>query len=123
MIDINIVSENKNDAIIDNPLELFLQEVLMAVTNNQYDVFDLKSPIKLKRYVFSVFVNENEIKNDILRFIADNCHHASYFKHDVEVRIMKSKNDTDLIHVILHVYTTNAEGNETDNIQQFIIGQ
>lgn len=123
MIDINIVSEDNKDAILDNPLELFFQEVLMAFTNNQYDTFDLKNPIKLKRFVFSIFVNESEIKTDILSFIAENCYHASHFKHDVEVRLMKSKQDGDLLHVILHVYTTNAEGNESDKIQQFIIGQ
>lgn len=87
--------------MLSNPLELFMQELEMAIKMNPTDVYAKPSSIDLMTYVFNRYITKQRVISDITRYVAENCEHASYFNWTVDV-------DTTVIsgHRILHILFT-----------------
>ena len=96
--------ENKNYKeynILTNPLELFMQELELAIKMGPTDVYNNPSSIDIRTYVFNRYITKQRVISDISKYVIENCEHASYFNWDVDV-------DSTVIngHRILHIIFT-----------------
>lgn len=120
-IDLNLHAgepEQILDNLITNPLQLFFQEIELAVKINLDEIWGINSSINLKKYLFNRYITINQIKEEITTFISRNCQHASEFVHTCDVEFLKIDNK-DLVYILVKVYDTE---NNSEFINKFLVG-
>lgn len=120
-IDLNLHAgepEQILDNLITNPLQLFFQEIELAVKINLDEIWGINSSINLKKYLFNRYITINQIKEEITTFISRNCQHASEFVHSCDVEFLKIDNK-DLVYILVKVYDTE---NNSEFINKFLVG-
>lgn len=87
--------------MLTNPLELFMQELELAIKMNPTDVYNNPSSIDLMTYIFNRYITKQRVISDITNYVVGNCEHAKYFNWDLDI-------DTIVIngHRILHIQFT-----------------
>lgn len=117
MIDINLTT-NSGNVLITNKLELFFQEVALAVKIGPTDIWGVTTSIDLTNYLFNQYVTTNQIQNEITRFITDNCSMASEFQYSIEVELL-NVDDKELVYILFKVFDFE---NNSDIVQKFLLG-
>lgn len=120
-IDLNLHAgepEQILDNLITNPLQLFFQEIELAVKINLGEIWGINTFINLKKYLFNRYITINQIKEEITTFISRNCQHASEFIHTCDVEFLKIDNK-DLVYILVKVYDTE---NNSEFINKFLVG-
>lgn len=119
--DLNLNSIDKIDSILTDPLELFFQEVRLALAIAPNEIWGVKDGINLKRYLFNQYVTVTQIKNEVYNFISTQCQHASDFSYELSVSFLTHENK-DLIYILMNVYTLDSEGISQTFKEKFILG-
>lgn len=120
-IDLNLHAgepEQILDNLITNPLQLFFQEIELAVKINLGEIWGINTSINLKKYLFNRYITINQIKEEITTFISRNCQHASEFIHTCDVEFLKIDNK-DLVYILVKIYDTE---NNSEFINKFLVG-
>ncbi|MCK9415449.1 hypothetical protein M0Q97_02175 [Candidatus Dojkabacteria bacterium] len=120
-LDINFLGEDKNDNIITDPLELFMQEIFLAMQTAPFSIWGVTESINISRYVFNKYVTITQIRNEILTFIGKNCAHAKMFNYSLTVDIINS-DGKDLVYITMKVIAPTLDKSEQEYIQKFLLG-
>ena len=89
--------------MLTNPLELFMQELEIAIKMGPTDVYNNPSTIDLMNYIFNRYITKQRVISDISNYIVENCEHAKYFNWDVDVDAIVI-NGHRILHIIFTVY-------------------
>ena len=84
-LDINLNGTEREDTVLTNPLELFMQEIELAVKLAPNEIWGVSEAVNIARYVYSKFVSTTQVRNEITSFITRHCQHASSFNFVVTV--------------------------------------
>lgn len=121
MLDFNLnYQENSDKNILTNSLELFLQEIQIALHTAPGDIWGTKYSLNTKRYLFNQFITKYQIQSELIAFIAQFCHHAQFFTYVIEVFVERIDSE-ELIYVKVDIYP-----DASDNIpvtQHFLLGE
>lgn len=122
-IDLNLSnSDFPEDNVLTQPLELFFQEIEIAVQTGLGQIWGVKDSINLHRYLFNRYVTITQIRNEISNFIGKNCQHANVFPYVVSVDMIKGIDKKELIYITVKVNSQNQFGEAEDFLQKFLIG-
>lgn len=94
---------SKDDNILSLDIELFLQEVELAIKMEPTDVYGHYGTFSLYNYVFSQFVTEGEIIDAITEHIKDNCFHSYLFNWEVEVEFVTTAQRNSILLIKMYV--------------------
>lgn len=91
--------------VLHTPLDLFLQEIELAMQMGATDVYGIKNNFVLSDYVFSRFISEVEFVSRLNKHIIDNCAHAGIFSWKIECEL-NNANHQGVLYVL---FTIDAE--------------
>lgn len=120
-IDLSLHGTNINDSIIDEPLELFFQEIELAMQIGPNEIWGIKDAINLKRYLFNQYITITQIKNEISNYVTKHCQHAADFGYNISVETIKNSNK-DLIYIVFNVLANDQNGVGQTFLQKFLLG-
>lgn len=122
-IDLNLHSTNKQDNVITNQLELFFQEVEVAVKTFPGDVWNVTNFLNVNRYVFNRYISITQIRNEIMNYIENNCASASKFNWNCIVKLYSAKDTPgqkgDLVYIEV---TVDKDSNDGQFVNKYILG-
>lgn len=122
-IDLNLHSTSKQENMITNQLELFFQEVEIAIKTFPGDVWGVTNFLNINRYVFNRYISITQIKNEIMNYIENNCACASKYNWRVNVKLYSAKDTPgqkgDLVYIEL-VVDRDAESGQFVN--KYVLG-
>lgn len=102
VIDLNLHYTNHNDSVLTSRIELYIQEIELAIKMLPNDLWGVKYSLDTNRYIFNQYITLNQIKNEISNFIAENCYHTIYFQTDYAIKITNVEGK-DLIYLLLEI--------------------
>lgn len=119
MIDLALNTDGSlENNFTDDPFHLFIQELAVIFSLDETDFYGFPRVLNLKKYVFSKNLSNNQISDEIRKFVIDNCEHSAYMKWDVNTNFIKTPDSRDIVYIIFNIYKNNGEV-YTD---QFVIG-
>ncbi len=121
-VDLYLHGTGIHENILWHPLELFLQEIELAMQIAPNEIWGIKDSVNLSRYVFNKYVTITQIRNEITNYVSKNCQHASYFQYTISVEMLKNSNGTDLIYIVFSVDALNQDNMNQTYIQKFLLG-
>lgn len=121
-LDLYLHGTSMNDNILSKPLELFFQEIELAIQIGPNEIWGMSDAINLSRYLFNQFVTVTQIRNEITNYVVKNCQHASSFPYIISVETLKNNNGSDLIYIAFKVSALDQNGNPQDYMQKFLLG-
>lgn len=101
---------SKDDNILTSDIELFLQEVELAIKMEPTDVYGHYNTFSLQNYVFSQFVTEGEVIQKITEHIQNNCYHSYLFNCNVDVKFESTSQRNSML--IIKFYINGAKPSE-----------
>lgn len=116
-IDFNLSFDSEN-VMITNPLELFLQEVRLAIVIGPEELWGFKDSIPLTKYLFNKYITVNKINSELTEFIGLYCEHAKYFEYSITTTLHSIDNN-EFILIQLEILNVDSE----PIIKKFILGQ
>ena len=120
-IDLFLHGQSIHENILTNPLELFFQEIELAIKIAPNEIWGISESINISRYVFNKYVTITQIKNEITTYINRNCQHSSEFNFDVSVEMIKD-NYKDLIYIVVKILAENESNKIEEFLQKFLLG-
>lgn len=114
-------NENKNNNILESSLELFMQELEIAVKMMPADVWGIKNFLDINKYVFSQYVTLSQVINDITDYVIYNCQHASYHQWHVNAEFVEVENK-DFLHIMFSIQDINESGISEEFKVKFLFG-
>jgi len=121
-IDLYLHGSTKDDLILSEDLELFFQEIELAVQTAPNEIWGISESINLNRYLFNQYITITQIKNEISNYVSKNCQHASYFNYSISIENLENLNNKDLIYIVFNVDAKDQNGNNQQYRQKFLIG-
>lgn len=110
------------DAIISEPILLFIQEIEIAIKLAPYDLWCKFNTPNIQRYVFNRFISTNKIKNGISAYIANECSQATNFVYEVEAYFLFNENKkSDILYIQVRIFDTNYS--QLLSTQNFMAGE
>lgn len=89
--------------MLTNPLELFMQELEIAIKMKPTDVYAKPSSVDLMTYVFNRYITKQRVISDITTYVIENCEHANYFDWKVDVDAMVISGHR-ILHIVFTIY-------------------
>jgi len=121
-VDIYLHGNSISDNILIQKLELFVQEIELAVQIGPNEIWGINESINLNRFLFNQYVTVTQIRNEISNFIAKNCYHASDFTYNISVETLKNSGTNDLIYIVCSVNAEDQNGNPQTYPLKFLLG-
>lgn len=100
LVDINISFKPSNSIekpLLTNNLELFLQEIYLAVRIAPGEIWGVFEAIDLNQYVFNRYITTNFINSEITKFISNNCSQSDNFNYQIDSEIKLDDYNNELI--------------------------
>lgn len=91
-----------NTSILDDRLSLYIQEIELAVRIGPKQLWGVKTCLHTEKYIFNQYITLNQIKNEMLTFITNECYHSQYFNTNIAAGIYRI-NNKDMIYVLLEI--------------------
>lgn len=107
--------------IIDNTLELFLQEIEIAVKIAPGEIWGIYESININRYVFNQYVTLSQVKNELVSYIQRNCHHASKYPWVIDAQFLNIDGKS-ILYIIVQITRVNDVGISENFFQKFLLG-
>ena len=120
-IDLYLHGTNINNSILTEELELFFQEIEIALQTGPNEIWGIGEAINLNRYLFNKYVTITQIKNEISTYVSNNCQHSTSFNYTISVETINEGNK-DIIYILFTVDAKNADGENQQYLQKFLIG-
>jgi len=120
-LDLFLHGETIHENILTNPLELFFQEIELAIKIAPNEIWGIVDAINISRYVFNKYVTITQIKNEITTYINRNCQHSSDYNFDVSVETIKA-GYKDLVYIVVKVLAQNEKNEIQEFLQKFLLG-
>lgn len=108
-----------SDGILDDPFELFMQEIELAFTIYVSEIWNITGDMNLKRYIFSRYVSVSDIRNEIKSFIDSNSQFSMNFQYNIGVEIIPSDRG-DMIYITFDV---KSDEKTYQTVKKFLIGK
>jgi hypothetical protein len=121
-VDLYLHGTSIDENILTQSLELYFQEIELAIQIGKNEVWGVSSSIDLKRYLFNHYVTLTQIKNEISTYLSLYCEHYKYFPTSITAETIKNSNGSDLIYIVVTVSATDENGVKQDYKQKFLIG-
>lgn len=121
-LDFFLYGTNQENSILTEPLELFFQEIELAIKLMPNSVWGIKDSINLNRYLFNRYVTLTQVRNEITSYIAKNCQHASLFPYTITTDMIKSVDNKELIYIVVTVDSIDINGIQQSYSQKFLLG-
>ncbi len=121
-IDLYLHSNKIENSILTEKLELFFQEIELAVQTGPNEIWGISESINLSRYLFNQYITITQIKNELSNYISKNCQHATDFTYNISVETLKGEDSKDLIYILFNVDAKDQNGNNQEYQQKFLIG-
>lgn len=118
MLDINLISLEKETNILENKIELFFQEIAVLLDKGITDFYGVPYIVNLEKYIFSKYVTTSEVKYELVQYVKENCPSNYLCEWSVDVDYVKGKLDNDILYIRFNV---NHDGEIYTN--QYLIGQ
>lgn len=114
-------SGTKLNNILENSVELFMQELELAVKMLPSDVWGIKDFLNINRYVFSQYITLTQVINDITDYVTYNCQHAS--EHNWEVNAeFATVEGRDFLLIMFTIHDVNEKGISEAFKVKFLMG-
>ena len=120
-LDLFLHGETIHENILTNPLELFFQEIELAIKIAPNEIWGIVDAINISRYVFNKYVTITQIKNEITTYINRNCQHSSDYNFDVSVETIEA-GYKDLVYIVVKVLAQNEKNEIQEFLQKFLLG-
>jgi hypothetical protein len=117
-VDINLEGTGLQDNVIVNPLELFFQEIQLAISIGPDGSWGSRDSVDITKYLFNQYVTMNQIQNEVSAFITQYCSQARNFQWTMETQLL-SVSGKDLIYIQVTVYSS---GQDKNFVQKFLLG-
>lgn len=88
-LDLNLHGTEKDDNILSSEVELFFQEIELAIKMEPTAVYGHYGTFSLQNYVFTQFANETDIISTVTEHIKNNCYHSYLFNWNVDCLIQE----------------------------------
>ncbi len=108
-IDINLHGDETGFLMIEHPIDLFFQEVELAVKIIEREIWNIPEGLDIEKYVFNKYVSFNQIETEVKNFIEEYCEHASEYIWDCKVSIMNNE------YLIINFTIKDEHGDELTN--------
>lgn len=115
-LDLNLYGDSKESNIINSGLELFFQEIDIAMKSAPNEIWGIASGINLGRYVFNKYVTLTQIRNEITNHIGNNCQHSTLFQYSITADSINA-DSKDMIYITMKV-----ESEDQQYTQKFLLG-
>ena len=120
---------NQENTVIDNSLQLFLQEVELAVKMEPGDVWGIYDAIDVSKYVFNQYITVYQVKSEMETYIAKNCEHSALFDWEVNPELIEIESmSIPALHINFKVHLSNRNDPSIDDdtiqtvTQTFLVG-
>ena len=117
-VDLNLAFEDESKNVITSKLELFLQEIYLALMIAPMEIWGIKDSIDLNQYLFSKYITESFIGAEIASYIGKHCAHSSEFTYDINAEIAPDNHGNDMVLISATIY--NVDGSKI--LKQFVLG-
>lgn len=117
-VDLNLAFDDESINVITNKLELFLQEIYLALMIAPMEIWGIKDSIDLNQYLFSKYITESFIGKELQSYISKHCAHSSEFTYDVIAEIAPDNHGNDMVLISMTIY--NADGSKI--LKRFVLG-
>ena len=116
------VDTNQENTVIDNSLQLFMQEVELAIKMEPGDVWGIYDSIDVSKYVFNQYVTLHQVKSEIETYIANNCEHSALFDWEVYPELIEIESmSIPALHINFTVNLTNRSDEDGSDVDDEII--
>jgi len=115
-LDLNLHGDSKESNILNTPLELFFQEIELAMKTAPNEIWGIGEGINLSRYVFNKFVTLTQIRNEITNFIGKYCEHANVFQYNITAETITT-DKKDMVYI-----TMTVDSEQEQYKQKFLLG-
>ena len=112
----------KNFNVLYNPIEMFMQEIEIAIKMAPGEVWGIFSAIDITQYVFSQYITAAQVKQEVSSYIIENCVSASKYPWDIEVVMIENKDSNKLLHIIVTVNVVDSKGASEEFKSTFVLG-
>jgi hypothetical protein len=120
-IDISFLPNGSVNVITD-PLELFLQELFLAIQSGSDAIWGIPESINLNRYLFNKHLTITQIQNEIKTYVLHHCSMCTVFNWDVKASFKNiDGNDIILIEFKINVPIKDSPGDYEEVLQHFLI--
>lgn len=120
---------NQENTVIDNSLQLFLQEVELAVKMEPGDVWGIYDAIDVSKYVFNQYITVYQVKSEMETYIVNNCEHSALFDWEVNPELIEIESmSIPALHINFKVHLSNRNDPSIDDdtiqtvTQTFLVG-
>jgi hypothetical protein len=117
-VDISLNGTGITDNVITNNLELFFQEIQIAISVGPDGAWGSRDSIEISKYLFNQYVTVNSIQNEVQAFITHYCSQASVFQWTMQTQILNIQGK-DLIYIEVTVV---AGSSNTKFVQKYLMG-
>ena len=101
---------SKDDNVLTSDIELFLQEVELAIKMEPTDVYGHYNTFCLQNYVFSQFVTEGDVIQAITEHIKNNCFHSYLFNWNVDAKFESTSQRNSIL--VIKFYISGSKPSE-----------
>lgn len=114
-------SSHKELNVIDESLELFLQEIELAIKIGPGEIWGISDNININKYVFNKYITLSQVKNEISLFIEKNCACANRFPWSVDAQFLNIDGNK-MLYIVVTVTRMNNESVPEDFVAKFLLG-
>lgn len=111
VIDLNIAFEEElyDKNVLTNHLELFLQEIYIALMTAPNEIWGVNDSLNLNKYTFNKYITPQFINDEITEFIIKHCSQSSNFIWRVNSSIEVDSNEREFIFIEMIINTENGD--------------
>jgi hypothetical protein len=120
-IDISFLPNKNELSILTSPIEIFLQEIFLAVQSGSEAIWGIPDSLNIYRYLFNKHVTLSTIKGEITNYVQKHCSQAHNFNWNVSAEFINVEGN-DLIYINFKIMVPNVIGGMEEILQKFVLG-
>ena len=118
-VDLNISYKDDNKSMLTSKIELFLQEIHLAVMIAPMEIWGVRDSIDLNKYLFSKYITDTFIATEITRFLQKHCIHANDFQWTIATEIASDNDGDEMVLIDAEIFDVDGE----KILKSFVLGE